>query len=68
MRPSLLLILPVLAACTPPAGGGRTSCGIAAVAGPAMVLAEFNIRAIGDRNRRFLALNQQLASPVTYLT
>ena len=25
-------------------------------------------RAIGDRNRRFLALNQQLASPVTYLT
>lgn len=42
MRPSLLLILPVLAACTPPAGGGRTSCGIAAVAGPAMVLAEFN--------------------------
>ena len=25
-------------------------------------------RAIGDRNRRFIALNQQLASPVTYLT
>ena len=42
MRRSLLLIIPVLAACTPPAGGGRTSCGIAAVAGPAMVLSEFN--------------------------
>ena len=41
MRPSFLLLIPVLAACTPPAGGGNTSCGIAAVAGPAMVLSEF---------------------------
>lgn len=42
MRPSLVLLIPTLLACTPPAGGGRTSCGIAAVAGPAMVLSEFN--------------------------
>lgn len=46
MRPSLLIILPVLAACTPPAGGGRTSCGIAAVAGPALVLSEFGAHSL----------------------
>lgn len=42
MRPSRLFLIPLLTACTPPAGGGNTSCGIAAVAGPAMVLSEFN--------------------------
>lgn len=42
MRLALPLILAPLVACTPPAGGGNTSCGIAAVAGPAMVLAEFS--------------------------
>lgn len=46
MRPSLLFIIPVLAACTPPAGGGRTSCGIAAVAGPALVLSEFGAHSL----------------------
>ena len=46
MRRSLLYILPALAACTPPAGGGRTSCGIAAVAGPALVLSEFGAHSL----------------------
>jgi hypothetical protein len=42
MRASILLVTVSIAACgtTPPAGGGA-ACGIAAVAGPAMVLAEF---------------------------
>ena len=42
MRPTLLLLLPVLAGCSPAPGRGNPSCGIAAVAGPAMVLSEFN--------------------------
>ena len=43
MRAALLLIAVTTAACgtTPPAGSG-TACGIAAVAGPAMVLSEFS--------------------------
>jgi hypothetical protein len=43
MRAVLLLIAATSAACgtTPPAGDG-TACGIAAVAGPAMVLTEFS--------------------------
>lgn len=42
MRPSFLFLFPILAACSPSRGGGNTSCGIAAVAGPAMALGEFN--------------------------
>ena len=46
MRPTPLLLLAAIAACTPPSGGGNTSCGIAAVAGPAMVLSEFGAHSL----------------------
>jgi hypothetical protein len=43
MRPAAIPILAFLAACGPSAGGSsQASCGIAAVAGPSLVLSEFN--------------------------
>ena len=43
MRPFLTLLPLAIAACSPASSGGRNAaCGIAAVAGPALVLSEFN--------------------------
>lgn len=43
MRRSSIVLPLLLAACTPGArGAGNTACGIAAVAGPTLVLSEFN--------------------------
>lgn len=42
MRRSLLFPLLLAVACAPPRGDGGAACGIAAVAGPTLVLSEFN--------------------------
>ena len=43
MRPGTLPLVGLLAACGPSAGSGsNATCGIAAVAGPALVLSDFN--------------------------
>jgi hypothetical protein len=39
----LLLLLPLLSACERPAGGSRAACGMAALAGPTALLAQFGI-------------------------
>lgn len=42
MRRSLPLLLLLATACSPPRGDGGATCGIAAVAGPTLILSEFN--------------------------